>query len=80
MAYQRQCLAMFAEAGFETRIKLTLENGVVNVPEVVEEIYTWFKEEATSDSLADAIQALSDEYEEEEIRLVRIKFLCEVAN
>ena len=49
-------------------------------PEVVEEIYTWFKEEATSDSLADAIQALSDEYEEEEIRLVRIKFLCEVAN
>ena len=49
-------------------------------PEVVEEIFTWFKEEATSDSLADAIQALSDEYEEEEIRLVRIKFLCEVAN
>ena len=49
-------------------------------PEVVEEIFTWFKEEATSDSLADTIQALSDEYEEEEIRLVRIKFLCEVAN
>ena len=49
-------------------------------PEVVEEIYTWFKEEAASDSLSDALKALSDEYEEEEIRLVRIKFLCEVAN
>ncbi len=49
-------------------------------PEVVEEIYTWFKEEAASDSLSDALQTLSDDYEELEIRLVRIKFLCEVAN
>jgi ATP-dependent DNA helicase RecQ len=49
-------------------------------PEVVEEIYDWFKEEAESDSLADAIKALGSDYSEEEIRLVRIKFLCEVAN
>ena len=49
-------------------------------PDVVEEIYAWFKEEASSDSLPDAIKALESEYEEEEIRLVRIKFLCEVAN
>ena len=49
-------------------------------PEVVEEIYTWFKEEATSDSLGQALNALGDDYEEKEIRLVRIKFLCEVAN
>ncbi len=49
-------------------------------PEVVEEIYDWFKEEAASDSLEDAIQALGSDYSEEEIRLVRIKFLCEVAN
>ena len=49
-------------------------------PDVVEEIFTWFKEEATSDSLPDAIAALEDEYEELEIRLVRIKFLCEIAN
>ncbi len=49
-------------------------------PEVVEEIYDWFKEEAASDSLKDAIQALGSDYSEEEIRLVRIKFLCEVAN
>jgi ATP-dependent DNA helicase RecQ len=49
-------------------------------PEVVEEIYDWFKEEATSDSLSEALAALGGDYEESEIRLVRIKFLCEVAN
>ena len=49
-------------------------------PDVVEELYSWFKEEATSDSLAEALAALEDEYEPLEIRLVRIKFLCEVAN
>ena len=49
-------------------------------PEVVNEIYTWFKEEATSDSLAEAREALSDDYEDLEIRLVRIKFLCEIVN
>ncbi len=48
--------------------------------EVVEEIYDWFREEAGSDSLEEALSALQDEYEAEEIRLVRIKFLCEVAN
>ena len=49
-------------------------------PEVVEEIYDWFKEEATSDSLEEAIQALGADYEDNEIRLVRIKFLSEVVN
>ncbi len=48
--------------------------------DVVEEIYDWFREEAASDSLEDAIQALGSDYSEEEIRLVRLKFLCEVAN
>ena len=49
-------------------------------PDVVEEIYDWFREDATSDSLEEAIRALGSDYSEEEIRLVRIKFLCEVAN
>jgi len=49
-------------------------------PDVVEEIYDWFKTKATSDSLQEALTALEDEYEELEIRLVRIKFLCEIAN
>ena len=49
-------------------------------PEVVEELYDWFREEATSDSLEEALKALESDYEEREIRLVRIKFLCEIAN
>jgi len=48
--------------------------------DVVEEIYDWFRDEAKSDSLEDAIKALEGDYEVMEIRLVRIKFLCEVAN
>ena len=48
--------------------------------DVVDEIYDWFKEEAASDSLEDALAALRSDYEDFEIRLVRIKFLCEVAN
>ncbi|MCF0176492.1 MAG: DNA helicase RecQ [Bacteroidales bacterium] len=48
--------------------------------EVVEEIYDYFRNEAESDSVEAAIQDLGADYEEHEIRLVRLKFLCEVAN
>ena len=48
--------------------------------EVVEEILDYFKSEAQSDSLQDAIAALEPDYEEMEIRLARIKFLCEIAS
>ena len=48
--------------------------------EIEEEIYDYFRDEAASDSLSDAINALSGNCEEMEIRLVRIKFLCEVAS
>ena len=48
--------------------------------EVVEEIYDYFKNEAASDSVEEAIEALGADYDEMEIRLVRIKFLCEIAS
>lgn len=48
--------------------------------EVVSEIYDYFRSEASSDSVADAIKEIGADYSDEEIRLVRIKFLCEVAN
>ena len=48
--------------------------------DVVDEIYEYFKDEAESGSLEDAIQALGGDYEEMEIRLVRLKFMSEVAN
>ncbi len=44
------------------------------------DIYLYFREEAESDSLEEAIKALGNEFEEEEIRLVRIKFLSEMGN
>jgi ATP-dependent DNA helicase RecQ len=46
----------------------------------IDDIYDYFKEEASSDSLADAEKELGPDYSEEEIRLVRIKFLTEVGN
>ena len=48
--------------------------------DVVDEIYDYFMEEAESDSLEAAMEDLKDDYDELEVRLVRIKFLCEVAN
>jgi ATP-dependent DNA helicase RecQ len=48
--------------------------------DVVDEIFDYFREEAESDSLAAAMEDLGSDYDEVEVRLVRIKFLCEVAN
>jgi ATP-dependent DNA helicase RecQ len=44
------------------------------------DIYSYFREEAASDSLEEAINELGNEFEEEEIRLMRIKFLSEMGN
>jgi len=44
------------------------------------DITAYFREEAESDSLEEALEELGDEYEEEEIRLMRIKFLSEFGN
>ena len=48
--------------------------------EIVQEIYEYFRDEAESDSVSDAMEALGNDYDEMEIRLVRIKFLCEIAS
>ena len=48
--------------------------------EKIEDIYLYFKEDAESDSLDAAIEELGADYTEEEIRLVRIKFMCEQGN
>ena len=70
------------EAIVSTGTKLNLDyyiNATLD-EDIVEEIYDYFKEEAESDSVAAAIQALGSDYDEMEIRLVRIKFLCEIAS
>ena len=45
-----------------------------------EEIYLHFKEDAETDSLDEAIKELGGDFTEEEIRLVRIKFMSELGN
>ena len=45
----------------------------------VDDIYEYFKESETDD-LETAMEELNNEYDEDEVRLVRIKFLSEMAN
>lgn len=44
------------------------------------DIFDYFHNEAESESIDEAVEALGDDYTEEEIRLVRIKFLSEIGN
>lgn len=63
-----------------TRINLDYYIDMVMDEERQHDIYSYFREEAESDSLADAITELGNEFEEDEIRLMRIKFLSEMGN
>jgi ATP-dependent DNA helicase RecQ len=63
-----------------TRINLDYYINMVIDEERQHDIYSFFKEEAESDSLEAAIKELGNEFEEEEIRLMRIKFLSEMGN
>lgn len=69
-----------AIVNFGTRINLDYYINMVIDDERQHDIYSYFKEEAESDSLEDAIKELGSEFEEEEIRLMRIKFLSEMGN
>ena len=70
------------EAIVSTGTKLNLDYYIEeNIDQEIEdEIYDYFHDQASSDSLDEAIAALSGDCEEMEIRLVRIKFLCDVAS
>ncbi|MDR0976809.1 MAG: DNA helicase RecQ [Prevotellaceae bacterium] len=45
----------------------------------LDDIYDYFKE-STTDSIEDALEELGPDFSEEEVRLVRIKFISEMAN
>jgi ATP-dependent DNA helicase RecQ len=62
-----------------TRINIDYFLNDVMDEDHIEDIYEYFKDSETDD-LEDAIEELGSEYTEEEIRLVRIKFLSEMAN
>ncbi|MCK7533980.1 MAG: hypothetical protein MZV63_24615 [Marinilabiliales bacterium] len=56
-----------------TRLNLDYYIDTVIDEERQHDIYSYFREEAETDSLEDAIKELGNEFEEEEIRLMRIK-------
>ena len=65
---------------FGTKLDLNYYISQAIDDDVVDDIYAYFKNEATSDSVEEAVKVLGSDYEEMEIRLVRIKFLCEIAS
>lgn len=65
---------------YGTRINLDYYIDMVIDEERQHDIYSYFREEAESDSLEEAIAELGNEFEEDEIRLMRIKFLSEMGN
>ena len=64
-----------------TKINIDYFLNEVMDEEHLENIFDYFKHDATTDNIQDALQELGeDEYTEEEVRLVRIKFLSEMGN
>lgn len=70
------------EAIVNSGTRLNIDYYINNVidDERQHDIYSYFREEAETDSLDEAIRELGNEFEEEEIRLMRIKFLSEMGN
>lgn len=48
--------------------------------DAVEEVYDYFMEDAETDSIEEAYEEFDGDYSEEELRLIRLKFMSEVAN
>ena len=62
-----------------TRISIDYFLNEVMDEDHIQEVFEYFQESET-DGLSEAIDELGADYTEEEIRLVRIKFLSEMAN
>ena len=67
-----------AESGMKLNLNYYIDRNIDQ--DDVEEIFSYLREEATSDSLEDALNDLSGDFDEMDIRIVRIKFIAEVAN
>jgi ATP-dependent DNA helicase RecQ len=64
-----------------TKINIDYYIQMVIDEEKVNEVYDYFKEEAETESIEEALDFLGEEdYTEDEIRLVRIKFISELGN
>lgn len=64
-----------------TKVDISYHINAVMDEDYAMDIYDYFKEEAESESIEEALNELGeDEYSEEDVRLVRIKFLSELGN
>ena len=63
-----------------TRINIDYYLDDVIDSDAQDEIYDYFMEDAESDSIEDAYEEFDGDYTEEELRLMRIKFMSEMAN
>lgn len=63
-----------------TKVNLDYYLNEIMDSEAQEEVFDYFMEDAESDSIDEAMEEFDGDYTEEEIRLMRIKFMSEVAN
>ena len=62
-----------------TRLNLDpVINDMIGDDECVDEIMDYFQEESESGDIREALKYFDESYSEEELRLVRLKFLCKV--
>jgi len=64
-----------------TRLNINYYIDSILDEDAVEDIYLYFKEDAETDSLEEAMEELGDSgYSEEEVRMIRVKFISEMGN
>ena len=63
-----------------TKININYYINEVLDEDAQEEIYDYFMEDAETDSIEEAYNEFDGDYTEEELRIMRIKFMSEVAN
>lgn len=70
------------EAIVNSGTKVNIDHYIYDVmdEDQVEDIFKYFREDAETDSIEEAVGEFGDDYEVEEIRMVRIKFLAEMGN
>ena len=63
-----------------TKINIDYHLNEVLDEDAQEEIFEYFMDDADTDSIEEALKEFDDDYTEEELQLMRIKFMSEVAN
>ena len=71
-------LETFVDSGTTINIDYYL-NSILDEADI-DDIYTYFREDSENGTIEEALQEFGDDYSEEEIRLVRLKFICEMGN